>query len=192
VLGGAGLALLLLLGVSALREDSGAWVEFARNSDKHLETSLGNNMGLAAAVATGFRNSSAMDARETREDPREKQLLPALAYFALALLLFGAIFEAARRHSEATVLFAASLLAPIGAGDLTCYYYAFLVLLAPLAVTRFRRVAALLLMVIATQAVALTGLDGPDLYALQTLVVLVAAGFVIWDMIGLRESSRPL
>jgi hypothetical protein len=189
-LGGAGLALLLLVGLSTLVEGTGVWAEFARNSDKHLETSLNNNMGLAAVVATGFRNSDATSARETREDQRGEGLLPALVYFALALLLFGTIFEAARRRSESTLLFAASLLAPAGAGDLTCYYYAFLVLLAPLAVARFRRVAVLLLMVIATQAVALTGLDGPDIYAVQTLVVLVGAGFVIWDMIGLREDPR--
>jgi len=188
-LGGAGLVLLLLLGLGTLSEGSGTWVEFARNSDKHLETSLGNNMGLGAAVATGFRSSDATGARGNREGQRGERVLPALVYFALALLLFGTIFEAARRRSESTVLFGASLLAPIGAGDLTCYYYAFLVLLAPLAVARFRRVTALLLMVIATQAVALTGLDGPDLYAVQTLVVLGAAGFIIWDMIGLRESS---
>jgi len=190
MLGGAGLALLLLLGLSTLGEGSGAWIEFARNSDKHLETSLGNNMGLATVVAAGFRSSDATGAGETREDQHGARLLPALVYFGLALLLFGTIFEAARRRSESTVLFAASLLAPIGAGDLTCYYYVFLALLAPLAVARFRRVAALLMMVIATQAVALTGLDGPDLYAVQTLVVLIASGFVIWDMIGLRENSQ--
>jgi hypothetical protein len=193
MLAGAGFALLLLLGVIALGNGSGAWGEFARNSEKHLETSLGNNMGLTAVVAASLGGSDAThpgDAREAREGQGGGSVLPALVYFALALLLFGTVFEAARRCSEATVLFAASLLVPIAAGDLTSYYYVFLVLLAPLAVARFRRMAALLAMVIATQAVVLTGLQGPGLYATQTLVVLCAAGFTIWDMIALRGGSQ--
>jgi hypothetical protein len=115
--------------------------------------------------------------------------LPTFAYLGLALLIFGTILEAARRRSEATILFTASLLAPIGAVDLTCYYYAFLVLLAPLAVARFCRVAALLTMVVATQAVELMGPDGPGLYAAQTVIVLGAAVYVVWDTIKLGVGS---
>jgi hypothetical protein len=191
VLAGAGLAFFLLVGVGALAEGGSSWIEFFRNSEKHLETSLGNNMGLSAVVAATFQDSDAGRAKRGQEEQGAGgRLLPALVYFALALLLFGTIFEATRRRGEATVLFAASLLAPIGAGDLTCYYYLFLVLLAPLAIARLRRVFALLGMVAVTQLVVLTGLAGPSLYALQTLVVLAAASFTIWDMILCREDSR--
>ncbi len=147
-------------------------------------------MGLTAEVAASLGGSDATHPGDAQEGQGGGSVLPALVYFALALLLFGTVFEAARRCSETTVLFAASLLVPIAAGDLTSYYYVFLVLLAPLAVARFRRMAALLAMVIATQAVVLTGLQGPGLYATQTLVVLCAAGFTIWDMIALRGGSQ--
>jgi hypothetical protein len=140
---GASLALVFLLGVSAMvvgRGFSGgveAWRGFVSNSEKHLSTPVTNNMGLKTVVAYSLDTRVAtisdyyLDAPfDTWRAARRRLAAERAPIFWLLTLAFLGMLVAAVRHQEDWVALALGVtLIPITT-ELTCYYYSVLVLLA--------------------------------------------------------------
>jgi len=121
--------------------------------------------------------------KETKHDRRWLHALILLGMFVL-LALIG------RRLAGWAVLAASSILI-IGFFELTCYYYSFVILMAPLAIERLRYSVVLILM-------GMTGLIlqffigwYDEQYIWETVAVLLALMYILTDLVRepLPESS---
>ena len=101
-----------------------------------------------------------------------------LATFAVVVLLA----LAGRRLAPWAVLAGSSILI-IGFFELTCYYYSFVVLMAPLAIERLRYSVALILMVMAGLILQFFIGWYDEQYTAETVVVLVALLYILIDVV---------
>jgi hypothetical protein len=188
---GATAALVILIGLS-LPSAGGlvAYPEFYQNSVKHKSTPLTNHMGLPTLVSY----SPSMAARNLKnghlEDPfadwkrvrRELLSDRAIVYWGIvALLFFGVAYLNRNREDwEATAWSSIFLIALY---ELTCYYYNFMVLSAPMAIRRLRYVIAYILMSVGTQVAELTVGWLDERYVLETALVFGMMVYVMIDQI---------
>lgn len=195
---GAVAALAVLIPASLPSSDGiEAYQEFLGNSMKHKKTPLTNHMGLPALVAW----SPSLIARNTKnsrlEDPfkiwKEKRLeslekrkllhYAILAAFLALILLCGSRME----DWEATAI---SSLMIIGIFDLTCYYYNFIILWAPVVMRRVRYTVAFMLMAIFTQFIQLKVGWYDEQYLWETALVLGVLLYILGD-IAWRLRAQP-
>lgn len=197
ILGGI-LGLIVLITASIAVNGVEAHSEFLGNTIKHNETPLTNHMGLPTilsyrpSMVGRYTKDSSLDdpwakwkqaRKETKHDRRWLHASILLGMFVL-LALVG------RRLAGWAVLAASSILI-IGFFELTCYYYSFVILMAPLAIERLRYTVALILM-------GMTGLIlqffigwYDEQYIWETVVVLLALMYILTDLVRepLPESS---
>ena len=187
---GGVLGLVVLIGASLAVNGYQAHSQFLSNTLKHSETPLTNHMGLPtlmsykpSKVGRYTKDNSLEDPwarwkqhrKETKHDRRWLHALILLGMFVLLAL-------AGRRLAEWAVL-AGSTILIIGFFELTCYYYSFAVLMAPLAIERLRYSVALILMVIA--GLILHFLIGwyDEQYTAETVVALAALLYILVDVV---------
>jgi cation transport ATPase len=195
---GGVLGLLVLIGASVAVNGVDAHPQFLTNTLKHSETPLTNHMGLPTTlsykpskVGRFTKDSSLEDPwkkwkqarQETKHDRRWLHGLLLLSMFVLLAL-------AGRRLAPWAVLASSSILI-IGFFELTCYYYSFIILMAPLAIERMRYTVALISMVIV--GVILQFFIGwyDEQYIWETVAVLLALIYILVDVVKdpLPESS---
>ncbi len=192
------LGLVVLIGASIAINGWDAHPQFLTNTLKHAETPLTNHMGLPTVlsykpskVGRFTKDSSLEDPwarwkqarKETKHDRRWLHGLILLGMFVL-LAIVG------RRAAPWAVLSASTILI-IGFFELTCYYYSFVVLMAPLAIERLRYTVALISMVMAGLVIQFFVGWYDEQYIWETVVVLVALLYVLVDLARypLPESS---
>ena len=121
-----------------------SYTEFLDNSQKHVKTPLTNHMGVPTIltydpdfVARKTKNDKLEDPFEGWKDKRNEILAGRQVFVGLIMIGFFVLIGLwSRAHGELWELAAASTLFIVGLFQLTCYYYNFVVLLAPLAVRR--------------------------------------------------------
>jgi hypothetical protein len=172
--------------------------QFLTNTLKHAETPLTNHMGLPTVLSYKpslvgrFTKDSSLDdpwakwkqaRKETKHDRRWLHGLILLGMFVLLAL-------AGRRLAPWAVLAGSSILI-IGFFELTCYYYSFVVLMAPLAIERLRYSVALILMGMAGLILQFFIGWYDEQYVWETVVVLLGLLYILVDVVRfpLPESS---
>lgn len=192
------LGLVVLVGASVAINGWKAHPEFLANTLKHAETPLTNHMGLPtilsykpSKVGRFTKDSSLEDPwakwkqarKETKHDRRWLHGLILLGMFVLLAL-------AGRRLAGWAVL-AASTILIVGFFELTCYYYSFVVLLAPLAIERLRYTVALISVVIAGLILQFFIGWYDEQYIWETVAVLLGLLYILLDVVQkpLPESS---
>lgn len=177
--------------------------EFLKNSLKHTETPLTNHMGLPTIltwhpsfVARGMKD-------ETNEDPfigwkdKRNEVLRSrkpiwIAGFVGLLALVGVWSRFFKEPWQAT---AASTIFIVGLFQLTCYYYNFIVLFAPIAVWHSRHVLLFIVMAIATQVWQLKIGWFDEQYTVESIIVLLFMVVILldqWLMARKNAGSPPL
>lgn len=192
----AGLAILV---PAALPSSDGpaAYTEFLQNSMKHKETPLTNHMGLPALVAwapsliaRNTKDSRLEDPFKKWKDARLKSLKDRkLLHYALLAAFLALILICGTRMEdwEATAI---SSLMIIGIFDLTCYYYNFIILWAPVVMRRVRYTFVFLLMGIFSQFIQLKVGWYDEQYLAETALVLGVLLYILGD-IALRIRRDP-
>jgi hypothetical protein len=172
--------------------------QFLSNTLKHAETPLTNHMGLPTILSYKpsqvgrFTKDSSLDdpwakwkqaRKETKHDRRWLHGLILLGMFVVLAL-------AGRRLAPWVVLGASSILI-IGFFELTCYYYSFVVLMAPLAIERQRYSVAMILMGMAGLTLQFFIGWYDEQYIWETVVVLLTLLYILVDVVRypLPESS---
>jgi hypothetical protein len=186
-------ALVLVLPFSVLVAGGGhavrwsAWQEFTQNSQKHLSTPLTNNMGLKTVLT--YRTDTRAETvnrggdadpfgpwKEAHRRTAERMKLPYLILAAAGIAAFAWVF----RSKETWLVAAAAVgLIPI-ATELTCYYYAFLLVLALLTVERDEIGIMFVGLSLVSCIVPAFLVWDEDTYALLSLAVLGALGATAW------------
>ncbi|MBW2213401.1 MAG: hypothetical protein JRF48_03015 [Deltaproteobacteria bacterium] len=195
---GGVLGLLVLCSASVAVNGMDAHSQFLTNTLKHAETPLTNHMGLPTVlsykpslVGRFTKDSSLADPwgkwkqarKETKHDRRWLHGLILLGMFVLLAL-------AGRRLAPWAVL-AGSTILIVGFFELTCYYYSFVVLMAPLAIERLRYSVALILMGIGGLILQFFIGWYDEQYIWETVVVLLGLLYILLDVVQhpLPESS---
>ena len=195
---GGVLGLLVLCSASVAVNGMDAHSQFLTNTLKHAETPLTNHMGLPtllsykpSLVGRFTKDSSLADPwakwkqarKETKHDRRWLHGLILLGMFVLLAL-------AGRRLAPWAVL-AGSTILIVGFFELTCYYYSFVVLMAPLAIERLRYSVALILMGIGGLILQFFIGWYDEQYIWETVVVLLGLLYILLDVVQhpLPESS---
>jgi hypothetical protein len=186
-------ALVLVLPLSVLVAGGGhkmrwsAWQEFAQNSQKHLSTPLTNNMGLKTVLT--YRTDTRAETvnrggdadpfgpwKEAHRRTAERMKLPHLILAAAGIVAFAWFF----RSKEAWLVAAAAAgLIPITT-ELTCYYYAFLLVLALLTAERDEIGIMFVGLSLVSCIVPAFLVWDEDTYALLSLAVLGVLGASVW------------
>ncbi len=201
---GGAAATLLLVGASfVLSGGVETYQRFWQNTVKHANTPLTNHMGLRTAlsyrpstIGARLRDGSLTDPWSVWKAARLRNFEQLKPLFYLAVLGSMALLYFAVRHSGHVPWMAASMsVAMIAVGaELTCYYYCFVIALAPLAL--LRREVGLLLVAWATVTQAIgqalfrgwsTWLD--EQYTAMSFASLVAFGGVVWCFTRHGEKS---
>jgi hypothetical protein len=193
LMGGAlAMALLMPLGMfSAGKVDT--YQAFVRNSLKHAETPLTNNMGLRTVLShrpgnagRDLRDSALLDPWQKWKEARLASFDEAKPIFVLLLFGFMALLWRALRNAEpwAAAALAASLIAVLF--ELTSYYYAFILALALLAAKHERYAAWLLGLTTASCLVAVAPLPfmptwEDEHYLWISLLSLLVFAAMLWD-----------
>ena len=189
---GGFLGLLLLCGASVVMNGFEAHPQFVQNSLKHRETPLTNHMGLPTILS--YRPSKV--GRHTKDpsmdDPwanwkqgrKDTQHDRRWLYRALLLGMFVLLALLGRRIAPWALL-SASVILIIGFFELTCYYYSFVVLMAPLAIERLRYTIALIGMTTAGMLLQFFVGWYDEQYIWETVIVLGALLYILVDL--LRE-----
>jgi Ca2+/Na+ antiporter len=189
IMGGV-LGLVVLCTASIAVNGVDAHPQFLTNTLKHSETPLTNHMGLPTVLSYlpskvgRFTKDSSLDdpwakwkqaRKETKHDRRWLHGLILLGMFVLLAM-------AGRRLAGWAVL-AASTILIIGFFELTCYYYSFVVLMAPLAIERLRYSVALILM--GMGGLILQFFIGwyDEQYIWETVVVLLGLLYILVDVV---------
>ena len=197
IIGGV-LGLVVLCTASIAINGFDAHPQFLSNTLKHAETPLTNHMGLPTVLSYNpskvgrFTKDSSLDdpwakwkqaRKETKHDRRWLHALILLGMFVLLAL-------AGRRLAGWAVL-AGSTILIIGFFELTCYYYSFAVLMAPLAIERLRYSVALILMGIVGLVLQFFIGWYDEQYIWETVAVLLALIYILIDVVKdpLPESS---
>ena len=192
------LGLLVLCSASIAVNGMEAHSQFLTNTFKHAETPLTNHMGLPTVLSYKpslvgrFTKDSSLDdpwakwkqaRKETKHDRRWLHGLILLGMFVLLAL-------AGRRLAPWAVL-AASTILIVGFFELTCYYYSFVVLMAPLAIERLRYTVALILVGIGGLILQFFIGWYDEQYIWETVVVLLGLLYILIDVVRypLPESS---
>ena len=195
---GGVLGLVVLCAASIAVNGFDAHTQFLSNTVKHSETPLTNHMGLPtilsykpSQVGRFTKDSSLEDPwatwkqlrKETKHDRRWLHGVLLLGMFVLLAL-------AGRRLAGWAVL-AGSTILIIGFFELTCYYYSFVVLMAPLAIERLRYSVALISMVIVGLILQFFIGWYDEQYIWETVAVLFALLYILIDVVRypLPESS---
>ena len=192
------IGLLVLCSASVAINGVDAHTRFLGNTLKHAETPLTNHMGLPtllsyrpSKVGRHSKDSSLEDPwanwkqfrKDTKHDRRWLHGLILLGMFVLLAL-------AGRRLAGWAVL-ASSAILIVGFFELTCYYYSFVVLMAPLAIERLRYTAALIGMVMVGLILQFFIGWYDEQYLWETAACLIAFVYIIADVVKhpLPESS---
>lgn len=195
---GGVLGLLVLCSASIAINGLDAHSHFLSNTLKHNETPLTNHMGLPtilsyrpSKVGRFTKDPSLEDPwakwkqarKETKHDRRWLHVLLLAGMFVLLAL--------AGRRLAAWAVLAGSTILIIGFFELTCYYYSFAVLMAPLAIERQRYSVALILMVMAGLILQFFVGWYDEQYIWETVAVLLALIYILIDVVRypLPESS---
>ncbi|MEM8607360.1 MAG: discoidin domain-containing protein [Myxococcota bacterium] len=166
-----------------------AHTRFLGNTLKHAETPLTNHMGLPTLLSYRPSKVGRYTKDQSLEDPWQnwKQTRKDTKHdrrWAQALILLGMflLLAVAGRKMESWALLASSTILIIGFFELTCYYYSFVILMAPVAIDRLRHVVALILMV--TAGLVIQFLVGwyDEQYLLETLACLLPLLYIIGDI----------
>jgi uncharacterized membrane protein len=189
IVGGV-LGLVVLIGASMAVNGVDAHSEFLSNTLKHSETPLTNHMGLPTMLSYKPSTVGRFTKDDSLEDPwakwkqkrkeikHDRRLLHGL----LLLGMFVLLALSGRKLAEWAVL-AGSTILIIGFFELTCYYYSFVVLMAPLAIERLRYSVAMILMVMAGLLLQFFIGWYDEQYTAETVVVLVALLYILIDIV---------
>jgi len=176
-----------------------AWVEFAENSRKHLDTPLTNNMGLKTVVAYDFASRAAMMKNDGIDDPfklwkdarRNVYHHRAPIYLAIILGVFWLLGRAGVRLKEWEQ-------AALGTGfilissELTCYYYGFLLTYGLLwQRSKLPGIAAASLSCLTCIFSAIWGWNDDHFAAMSLGYVVVVIGSIWWLAYG-KDESEPI
>jgi hypothetical protein len=184
------LGLVVLIGGSMAVNGFDAHSQFLSNTFKHAETPLTNHMGLPTMLSYKPGTVGRYTKDDSLEDPwakwkqRRKETKHDRRWLHGLLLLgmFTLLALAGRRLAEWAVL-AGSTILIIGFFELTCYYYSFVVLMAPLAIERLRYSVAMILMVIAGLLLQFFIGWYDEQYTAETVVVLLALVYILVDLV---------
>ncbi|MCA9543027.1 MAG: hypothetical protein KC613_01520 [Myxococcales bacterium] len=169
-----------------------AYSEFLGNSFKHKRTPLTNHMGLPTLlswhpkrVARHTKDSKLDDPFAVWKQERQRTLKERrLLHAGLLVLFLGLLAYAGRRLNDWEVT-SLSVLFMIGIFELTCYYYSFVVLLAPFVLRRWHYVAVYIAMPIVTQYLQHEIGWYDEQYTAETVAVLVPVlyflGHAAWE-----------
>jgi hypothetical protein len=195
---GGVLGLVVLIASSLAVNGVDAHPRFLSNTLKHSETPLTNHMGLPTVMSYKPSTVGRYTKDNSLEDPwaKWKQTRKEIKHdrrWLLALSLFGMFVLLAlsgRQLAEWAVL-ASSTILIVGFFELTCYYYSFVVLMAPLAIERLRYTVALILMVVAGLLLQFFIGWYDEQYTAETLAVLLPMLYILIDIVikPLPESS---
>ena len=165
-----------------------AYPAFIANSLKHKATPLTNHMGLPTLLSYHPKRTSRYTKNSKLKDPfavwkseRKRTLRDRRALHVGLLLLFAALIMYTGRRLEDWAVTSLSILFIIGIFELTCYYYNFIVLLAPFAMKKPRYTVAYIGMAIATHVVSLRWLRYDEQYTWETLTVLLPILYMLVD-----------
>lgn len=190
--------LLVLCSASVAINGVDAHTRFLGNTFKHAETPLTNHMGLPtllsyrpSTVGRHTKDASLEDPwahwKQFRKDTKhDRRWLHRLILFGMFVLL-----ALAGRRMAGWAVLASSTILIIGFFELTCYYYSFVVLMAPLAIERLRYTSALIGMVMAGLIIQFFAGWYDEQYLWETAVCLLALLYIIIDVVihPLPESS---
>ncbi|MGB5267976.1 MAG: hypothetical protein WBN30_15395, partial [Polyangiales bacterium] len=197
IIGGVlGLAVLCTASIAVNGFD--AHPQFLTNTFKHSDTPLTNHMGLPTILSYKPSTVGRFTKDQSLEDPwakwkqarkntkHDRRWLHGL----LLLGMFVLLALAGRRLAPWAVL-AGSTILIIGFFELTCYYYSFVILMAPLAIERLRYSVALILMTIAGLILQFFIGWYDEQYIWETVAVLLALSYILIDVVKdpLPESS---
>ena len=192
------IGLLVLCSASVAINGVDAHTRFLGNTFKHAETPLTNHVGLPTLLS--YRPSKV--GRHTKdpslEDPwaNWKQFRKDTKHdrrwlYGLILLGMFVLLAFAGRRMAGWAILASSTILIIGFFELTCYYYNFVVLMAPLAIERLRYTVALIAMVMAGLILQFFIGWYDEQYLWETAACLIALVYIIADVVKhpLPESS---
>ena len=196
-LAGAAIAVVVVGGLSLVWVGADSWAGFAGNLNKHAGTPTGNLMGLATIVA--FEPASSQSEilggdieslerwRAARlETLRNRRVVSwPLAVLAIALCIWS-VFR--REWAPWEWVVSATLLA-VTLGQVSSYYYVFLILLAPWIARRPLRIGSLIACLGASQIIGLAGFE-TDVRFLWLSIVFVALPAALW-IARIREHEEP-
>ena len=193
-----GAALLIPAGMAVVGRAS-TYQDFVRNTMKHSGTALTNNMGLRTVVAYRPSEAGRVMRSEGQTDPWAKWKQARLdsfqrskpVYFA-AVAAFLVLLGLAVRETEPWAALALSAtFIPFGV-ELTCYYYAFVIVVALLCLKSERLAFRLLLLTAFTQFVAWAPIKGmptwlDEQYTLMSVATLIVFIAIAWEFISQRR-----
>ncbi len=190
--------LLVLCSASVAINGIDAHTRFLSNTFKHAETPLTNHMGLPTVLSYRPSTVGRYTKDPSLEDPwaRWKQLRKDTKHdrrwlHRLILLGMFVLLALAGRRLAGWAVLASSTILIVGFFELTCYYYSFVVLMAPLAIERLRYVEALIGMVMAGLIIQFFVGWYDEQYVAETAASLIALLYIIIDLVRdpLPESS---
>ncbi|MGB5813373.1 MAG: hypothetical protein WBG86_22750 [Polyangiales bacterium] len=189
IIGGL-LGLLVLCSASIAINGVDAHTSFLGNTLKHAETPLTNHMGLPTLLSYRMGDVGRYSKDSSLEDPwanwkqhRKENKHDLRWLHGLILLGMFVLLALAGRRMASWAVLASSIILIIGFFELTCYYYSFVVLLAPLAIERLRYTVALILMVLAGLIIQFLVGWYDEQYILETAAVLIPLLYVIGDAV---------
>lgn len=190
---GAAIAAAVLLPVSVVVAGGPqAYVAFKQNTIKHKETPLTNYMGLRTVTAFRWNETGEKMKDDRLTDPWRpwkdarlrafRQIAP--VHYLIVLAFVVAIGYAGRRQEAWVTAALGSIFIAVGV-ELTCYYYAFIVVTALLYEKRKEVGAWLLLVTAASEFISLAPLKGmptwlDEQYTYVSAVTLVAFAMILW------------
>jgi hypothetical protein len=194
------LAVTLVLGPlsGAVRRDH-AWLDFARNLQKHTSVASGNRMGLTATLAFDAQARRqallAGDGEDTRSrwERAQAETLRRRQWLWVGLAVLGTLAVAAGLRDQPAWVAAVLglLLIPLGTA-LACYYYVFVAALALLAERRSEVGGITLALTIAAAVVArLSHYEMDEQYAAQSLLMLLGFAFIASAFLP-RQARAPI
>jgi hypothetical protein len=173
--------------------------EFVRNTMKHSETALTNNMGLRTVVAYRPSEVGRKLERVGATDPwvkwkqaRLDSFRRAKPVYFVAVAAFLVLLGLAVRQAEPWAALALSAtFIPFGV-ELTCYYYSFIIIVALLCVKSERLAQRLLLLTAVTQFVAWAPINGmptwlDEKYTLMSVATLIVFIAIAWEFFSKRR-----
>ena len=187
---GGVMGLVILVGASLAVNGVDAHTQFLSNTLKHAETPLTNHMGLPTVLSYKPSTVGRFTKDQSLEDPwanwkqKRKEIKHDRRWLHGLILLgmFVLLALAGRRLAEWAVL-AGSTILIIGFFELTCYYYSFFVLMAPLAIERLRYSVAMIVAVILGLLLQFFIGWYDEQYTAETVVVLVALLYILIDVV---------
>lgn len=181
-----------------------AYPRFVQNTQKHKETPLTNHMGLRTVlsyrpdqVGRYLRDGSLLDPWSKWKEARLASYQQLLPLYALLIVGYLVLMGFAVRHQPPWVALAlGATFIPLGV-ELTCYYYAFILAIAPL-MERDSRVAPILLITsFAGQffaAAPFPGMSGwfDEIYTWMSAVLIAAFAYISWLLLRNPGPDQPL